>query len=166
MPEQLLERRPIVRVLDQDDLDEAFSLAGYLWLIGKFVIAFSNFLVGHLDVLVFEGRLPVEKDEDYDSEGPNVDLKGVTVVHLAADDLRCEVVWGSAHRVPPLRLGRYLLRQAEVANFDLHFAINEQVSKLDVSMVSEITGIVSEDTFNRTMYVHPPHCLRCRARHG
>lgn len=56
----------------------------------------------------------------------------MTVVHLPIDNLRSQVIRCPTNRVTPLRLMTELLSKSIVSNLDLHFIINEQISKFDV----------------------------------
>lgn len=87
MPKKSVEVRPLIGILYQDLADEVAGLLGYLRLVWECVLTVTDFAVSHLHVIVFERRLSVEEDEDYDSKGPCVHFERVTIVHLSVYDL-------------------------------------------------------------------------------
>ena len=117
-----------MRTFYENSPNETSSIIRNLRLIRKCVFTVADFTIRHLNIIILEGRLSVEKYENDDSEGPHVHLERVPIVHLTVDNLRSQVVRRSADGMPTLRFGLELLSESKIADFDLHFLVDEQVS--------------------------------------
>lgn len=84
------------------------------------------------DVGCFKRRFSNDKSVDNNSEGPDVDFIGMTRSSL--EDLRSDIVWSTANSSLLFSVKIEFCGQTKVSQFDLHLVVEEQVSKLEVSM--------------------------------
>ena len=125
VPFQLLQGWSIVRTFYENSSYETTGIVRNLQLLRKCIFAVADFTIRHLDIIILERRLSINKYENDDSEGPHVHLERVAIVHLTVDYLRSQVVRRSADGVSTLRLGLDLLSEPKIAYFYLHFVVDE-----------------------------------------
>lgn len=86
--------------------------------------------VSGLDIGSFEGRFANYEGVDYDSQRPGIHFIGMPA--LALQNFRSNVVGCATNSALFLSVVVELRSQAEVAQFDLHLVVEEQVSQLQV----------------------------------
>jgi len=90
-------------------------------MVGEGVLVPFDPSVGGFDVSSFERRFSNDQSVDDDSEGPNVDLVGMT--GPALQDFGCNVVGSATNGSFLLSVKIELGSEPEVSEFDLHLFV-------------------------------------------
>lgn len=124
----LLDREPLLRVDLQETSKHVSCVLGNV--LFEQVLALQYQLMKLFHTLSFEWHSAVEHRKKYHSRRPQVDIQTVTFI---SENFRCNVGRGAAllaHHLAFLDLSGY----AKVSNFDVTFAVEQDVVKFDVSV--------------------------------
>ena len=97
----------------------------------------SDSLVGRLDVRGLEGGLANNQSVDNDSDRPDVDFVRVTL--LALKHFWCNIVGCTTDGTLALTVELKLSGKTEIANFNLHLVVKEEITKFEISMDDAMT---------------------------
>ena len=137
MDHNIVDSRPLSRVVVQDLCDQISSTVRNGDVIGEVIRVHSNSLVRRLDIRGLKGRLANDQGVDYHTNRPDVDLVRVTL--FAFEDLRRDIVGSTANRALPLTIKLELGSETEIADLDLHLVVKEEVAQLQISVDDAMT---------------------------
>mmetsp|Transcript_24716 Transcript_24716/g.30853 ORF Transcript_24716/g.30853 Transcript_24716/m.30853 type:complete len:293 (-) Transcript_24716:24-902(-) len=123
---------PLSRVVVEYLRDQVACVVADRNVLGEGVRIHADALVSRLNIRGFEGGLANDERVNYDTDGPNIDFIGVTL--LALEDFWSDIVRRTANGALALAVELKLGSETEVANLDLHLVVKEEVAKLEISM--------------------------------
>ena len=125
------------RVIIQDLRDDVTSGVRDTHTVWEIVGVHTDSLVGSLHIRCLEGRLTNNKRVNDDSDRPDVDLVGVTL--LALEHLGSDVVGSTANGTLPLSIELKLGGETKITDLDLHLVVEEQITELQISVNDAMT---------------------------
>ena len=124
-------------VVVQDLSDQISGLVCDADIFREIVSIHPDSSVSSFDIRGLKGRFTDNKCVNYDTNRPDVDLVGVTL--LSFQDLWSNVVWSSTNGSLTLSIEFEFGCKSEISNFDFHFVIEEKISKFEISMDDSMT---------------------------
>lgn len=106
-------------------------------MIGERIIVLLNSTVRGFDVGRLERRLSYDQGVNDDAQRPDIDF--IRVARLSFEHFRCDVVRRTADSSFLLTIEVELGGEAEIAELDLHFVVEEEVTQLQISMDDAMT---------------------------
>ena len=92
----------------------------------------SNALICSLNIACLKGRLADDQSVNNDTDRPDIDLIGVTL--LALKHLRSDIVRSTANGALALSVELEFRGETEVTDLDFHLVVQEEVTQLQVTM--------------------------------
>ena len=132
MLHDLLEAGSSGRVTGQNAGNEISRLVRDLHVVWEVVLVSFDARVSGFNVSRLERWLADDECVDNDAKRPDIDLVGVA--YAALKDLRRDVIGRATDGALLLTLEVELGCQSKVAQLDLHFFVDEEVSELDIAM--------------------------------
>lgn len=137
MHANVVNRWSLSRVVVQDLRDEIASCIRDADVVRESISVHTDSLVSRLDVGSLKGRLTNDECVNDDSDRPNIDLVGMTLLTL--EHFGSDVVWCTTDSTLPLTIELELRGQTKITNLNLHLVVKEQVTELQVSMDDTMT---------------------------
>jgi len=130
--EDLVDGRPLRWIIFQDASDQALGCLGDRNCFWEAVLSESDFFVSSLHIVSFKWWLSDDEGVNNNTERPNIYLIRVTL--FALEHLWGNIVGRTTNRSLSLTVELKLGGESEIANFDFHLVVQEQISELKISM--------------------------------
>ena len=131
-----------LRISRQDPLDEVSSRVRNVDVVRERIAVLADAPVSCLHVGRLERRFSNNERVDYDAQRPNIHL--VRVAALALEYLGGDIVRRTANRALLLTIEVKLRGKAKITQFDLHFVVEEEVAKFEVTVDDSVRVKVLE----------------------
>ena len=134
---EIIDRGSLCRVVIENLRDQVASAVCDLDIIRESVGVHSNSLVCRLYVRSLKGRLADNQRIDDDTDRPNVDFVRVTL--FTFQHFGRNIVRGTTDGTLALTIELEFRCQTEITDLHLHFVVEEEVSKLQISVDDAMT---------------------------
>ena len=121
-----------LRISRQDSCDKVTGCIRNVDVLGERVAVLPNSAVRGFDISGLKGWFSNDESVDDDTEGPDVNLVGVTA--LAFKHFWRDIVGSTANRAFFLAIEVEFGGETEIAQLDLHLVVEEEIAEFEIAM--------------------------------